>query len=87
VPVTFTERLVLDAALAGLRDVMVGTGFGTAIVKGRELDGPPPGEGFETVTWAVPGLAKAEGLQRPNAEDRRLLRHSVKVQNRGRSEV
>ena len=61
-PVTVTERLLPDAALAGLRDVMVGTGFGTAIVKGRALEGPPPGGGVETVTWAVPGLAKAEGL-------------------------
>ena len=34
--------------------------MGAVMVNGRELDGPPPGVGFETVTWTVPGVASAE---------------------------
>jgi hypothetical protein len=39
---------------------MAGTGFGVSMVNVSELDGPPPGVGFATVTWALPGVAKAE---------------------------
>jgi hypothetical protein len=41
-------------AEAGLRDVVVGTGL--LIVKGCELEAPPPGAGVNTVTVAVPAV-------------------------------
>ncbi len=46
--------------LAGLKDAIVGRGLGAVIVKERELEGPPPGVGFETVTWTLPGVVRAD---------------------------
>ena len=60
VPVTVIEGCVNAWALVGVIEVMVGSGLGAVIVNARELEGPPPGEGFETVTCAVPGVARAE---------------------------
>ena len=60
VPVTLTVTKVPAWALEGLSEVIVGTGLGAAIVNGRELEGPPPGVGLETVTCAVPGVANAD---------------------------
>jgi hypothetical protein len=42
-------------ALEGESKVAVGTGL--LIVKWRSLVGPPPGEGFSTLTLAVPAVA------------------------------
>jgi hypothetical protein len=44
----------------GVTDVIVGNGLGAEIVNGRELEGPPPGEGFVTDICTVPGVAIAD---------------------------
>ena len=59
-PVIAIVEDVFTGTLDGVSDVIVGTGFPAATVNGSELEGPPPGEGLETVTWAVPGVANAE---------------------------
>ena len=41
----------------GLTEVIVGTTVGFVMTKGMGVDGPPPGVGFVTVTWTVPGVA------------------------------
>ena len=60
VPVTVT----VDGTPCGIEDgvieEMVGNGLGGVIVKGREIDGPPPGEGLETDTCTVPGFMIAD---------------------------
>lgn len=45
------------AAVDGLSDVSTGTGFVAVTVKVRELEAPPPGVGFVTVTAGVPAVA------------------------------
>jgi len=60
VPDTVTLAKVPACALDGLREVIVGTTVGAVIVNGNELEGPPPGDGLETVTCAVPAVANAE---------------------------
>jgi hypothetical protein len=47
-------------ALEGFTDVMVGTGFGAAMVNGSDEEVPPPGMGLVTVTWTVPGVVNAD---------------------------
>lgn len=45
----------------GLIEVKVGTGFGgTLIVNAIPAEVPPPGDGFVTVTVAVPAVAKSD---------------------------
>jgi len=61
VPVIAMVDEVFVGILAGLSEVIVGTGFPAVTVNGSELEGPPPGEGLETVTGNVPGVANAEG--------------------------
>ena len=59
-PVIVTAGFVPAGALEGLMDVIVGRGFGASMVNVTELEGPPPGVGFETVTWTVPGVVSVE---------------------------
>lgn len=59
VPITVTVTKDPAGALEGLSEVIVGTTVGAVIVNGNELEGPPPGEGLETVTGTVPGVANA----------------------------
>ena len=46
-------------ALLGARVESTGMGLTAVIVKDRALEVPPPGAGVNTVTWAVPGLARS----------------------------
>jgi hypothetical protein len=62
VPVTVIESAGPPAlALEGDSEVIVGAGFGGAlIVKESALDVPPPGAGLCTVTLAVPAEARSD---------------------------
>ena len=60
VPLTVSVKPAPPAvADAGLRLVMVGAGT-PLIVKFRELEVPPPGDGLNTVTGAIPAAAMSE---------------------------
>jgi hypothetical protein len=57
-PFTVSVKPVPPAvAEVGLIPVMLGTGFAAVIVNVTELDVPPPGDGLNTVTAALPALA------------------------------
>jgi hypothetical protein len=60
-PVPFTVRVkaaVPAVADDGDSEVMPGTGLAAPLMVKLELpEVPPPGVGFNTVTWAVPALA------------------------------
>jgi hypothetical protein len=43
--------------LDGLTETIVGTTVGCVMVNIMGVDGPPPGEGLDTVTCTVPGVA------------------------------
>jgi hypothetical protein len=62
VPLTVRVKAAPPAvAELGLRPVVVGTGLsGMLIVKVWALEVPPPGEGLNTVTLAVPAVAMSE---------------------------
>ena len=50
----------LTSALAGLIELIAGTGFGAGVkVKLRAAEVPPPGAGVCTFTLAVPAVAKS----------------------------
>ena len=60
-PLNVSVKATLPAAaLAGDREEIDGTGFDALMVKVAELEVPPPGAGFSTVTAAVPAVVTSE---------------------------
>ena len=63
VPLTASVNAAPPAdAVDGASDVIVGTGFDAVIVKVSGLEVPPPGEGLNTVTCAVPVAAMSAAV-------------------------